>query len=856
MTSAPSGLDAFIGEDRKAPESGATAPDGLDDFISPEINEQKYGGLSGAAKSFGLGVARSASFGLSDEFLVNAGLINPENIKAYREQNPISSGGGEVAGIVGALLAPEGGALAELAGPVRAVSELGVGAAKGVKALAPATSTIGKILSQGSAFGIGSAVEGSFYGLGHAISEDALGDPDALGEKLMSHVGMGAITAGALGSLIGAGAVGIPAALENAGIKTEALRQAGENALIKASSLVSGKSVEDLQPLLKGVFTKEGAAVRKNAIEGFAEREKSAEKFASNLSEVNDSMAAAQKKYYQGSRTEEVTKLMERVPYDQSFDAAVDLSGKLKSVTKAMREEPEIYSSTGRVKKLENISEGLERRLSESKTSEDVYHAMNDAKGQIQWLTKWDGVPVSSEADTVNAIKSVGREFRIHLEDAAVYGEAGARQGALNSAYSDFVSAQKNMLQSFGRKLKSGEVKIDPAKVNSYFNQIGRPGAEIRQEIFDEYVKSASAFKDQMEASHANSVSHVDTNKLTELFNKTQAHASGAESELESVNQYKRLKTFGENSNVAGAVGIGAAAHMLGVPGAAISAAEAAYGIHSMLKHPSELVRVLSNVERAAMKVTNSINKGASGIFKVQEMIAPVRTYGALKFASRDEKQSDHDKMNHKLSDLNANPEKMLDMLHEKTLPVYLAAPNTAQGVQGTMLRATQFLQQKLPGNNIPKAPLSPKYKPSDSELSKWHKYFSIVENPTKALDQVASGTIVPETMETLSVVYPKMLQEMRMAVTDKLTETMGKEIAIPYRTKLALSLFLGSDMVNSLNPKSMLATQNMLATATMAHDAQEQGQMSGVNKKSLGKINKSNSLLTDSQSSAQRQEA
>lgn len=85
------------------------------------------------------------------------------------------------------------------------------------------------------------------------------------------------------------------------------------------------------------------------------------------------------------------------------------------------------------------------------------------------------------------------------------------------------------------------------------------------------------------------------------------------------------------------------------------------------------------------------------------------------------------------------------------------------------------------------------------------------------------------------------------------MTEAVAKKQVIPYRTKLSLSLFLGSDLVNSLEPVNMLSAQNTLATATMEKQAQQQSQMASVNKKSLDKMNKPNRLLTAQQSASQR---
>lgn len=256
-------------------------------------------------------------------------------------------------------------------------------------------------------------------------------------------------------------------------------------------------------------------------------------------------------------------------------------------------------------------------------------------------------------------------------------------------------------------------------------------------------------------------------------------------------------------------------------------------------------VESLSLIERTAAKMGREISNAASKIFSDKAL-------ERLPIIVPQMKKEKHDNFQPKLSDLNADPQKMLDHLTTNTDVLHEAAPKTAQAAQGAMIRATQFLQAKLPGNNIPQAPLSPKYEPSSSEIAKWHKYFSAVENPTNALHEVAMGTIVPETMETLSTVYPKLLSEMQMAVTDKMTDAIAKKRAIPYRTKLSLSMFLGSDLVNSLDPKSMLATQNTLATATLAKQAQET-QMGSANQKNVGKMKSSNRLLTASQKSAER---
>lgn len=192
--------------------------------------DQTYGqGLANPLKAAAAGAARGATFGLSDQAMTKSGLVRPETLSGLKKANPIASTTGEVGGVLGMALAPElglAGAAGEgaeaaagasrLLNPVKAVSELGSAASDAASPIAgriagavadpEAHALANRMIQKGLAHGLGSAVEGAAYGLGQSVSEDALGDPDALGEKLVSNVGLSAIFAGGLGGIFGAGA--------------------------------------------------------------------------------------------------------------------------------------------------------------------------------------------------------------------------------------------------------------------------------------------------------------------------------------------------------------------------------------------------------------------------------------------------------------------------------------------------------------------------------------------------------------------------------------------------------------------------------------------------------------------------
>lgn len=167
----------------------------------------EFGGDLNEAKTFLESAAGTASMGLSRHLENHLGLTTPEAQRMRHETNPEAALAGDVAGVAGSLM------FGNEATPIKALSKIGHGVSEAAfpaasklasKIVNPETSPIiSKILAKGGAGGLGSAVEGAAFGLGQSINEDALGDPNALGEKLISNVGYGFTIGGGLGVLLG-----------------------------------------------------------------------------------------------------------------------------------------------------------------------------------------------------------------------------------------------------------------------------------------------------------------------------------------------------------------------------------------------------------------------------------------------------------------------------------------------------------------------------------------------------------------------------------------------------------------------------------------------------------------------------
>lgn len=920
----------FIPDNQFKPDSAATqvaAPDGSADFI-PDSNfisdEQKYGDTKGELKAAILGALRSASFGLSDEFLTRTGAMKPEDLKAYKEQNPNATTAGEVGGVLGAVLAPETGIARLLSAPIKAVSKLGGAIAEAATPVAESIAgriagaetspVINKILSQAGSMGVGSAVEGAVYGLGQSITEHALGDPDLNAESVLANVGAGAITGGALGSLFGGIKGGVqekfPRFLSEETVK--GIAEGDHRSLIEGSDIANPEKEGILNGLTKlksdAVEIRQAAVDLDNApvLPGMISDSKMVQKAQDSLLNGPPTMSSLKAQQMATEGFEKASQATEKVLGADMDITKASLGDTLKGVVSESVEAQakpinELYDQlkseyqtlpvsdralkqvAANIKKIEDvplspqarsIAEGVADRLQSIKTVDDLKRL----KSIINQELGFSATPIQKRVTAIigdklatleenSIVRFAQNEMKTSAAKDRILRLLDERE-AVNAQYSVFRDKIERLGEAMGRKRVHGAQdfldhieSMTPEKIadklaaknNSKF--LDWFSAEFPQgmESISQYQKGLirnAAMKDG-EFNIRRAMSEID--KMPHEY-KQKIFTAEELKKLDSVKKY--TQAFPKNFNPSGTSNADTFRHFFGGPlGAAVSNIRD-FAIEGFIRgatsgeQTKSFIAGLTKIEKTAAKTAKSVNLGVNAIFS-QERNSSGKGYVAVSAIDRREQ---HNKNQPEISQYSQDPQKLIDKLHADTENMAQIAPKTAQAAQQTMARAVQFLNSKLPGAGIPQKPLSAQYRPSDTELAKWHKYFSAVDSPTQILNSVARGTIVPEEVEAVSAVYPKLMHQMQVAVTDKMTTNIAKNKSLPYKTKMALSMFLGTDLVDSLNPVSILATQNMMTTATQAKMQQEQ--MSVVNKKNVGKIEKSNSFLTPMQRSAQRMDA
>ncbi len=232
---------------------------------------------------------------------------------------------------------------------------------------------------------------------------------------------------------------------------------------------------------------------------------------------------------------------------------------------------------------------------------------------------------------------------------------------------------------------------------------------------------------------------------------------------------------------------------------------------------------MLARVSRQAENAAHLLQENAKAIFATGYSAAK-KSLGLIgsklapaKEAKLKDKAADQSKFKDvfaKINEIGLDPDKMITHLENATASLYPHAPNISQGVHAAAVRATQFLAEKIPVMP-PRGPLSQKsYDPSPTEIAQFERYYNVIEDPMLALHQVKMGTILPETTEALSVVFPKMYDQMKLAVLNEATNVLNKRGHIPFHIKQSISMFLGEAMDSSLSPESIQANQLAFAQA------------------------------------------
>ncbi len=742
------------------PTQSAVAPDHTgQDFDSLMSDEDKYGTMSQQLKTAAEGAAQGVAGPLAPLAETQMGLAKPEDIRLRAETNPITHYGAEALGLVLPAVVTSGQSAAARAGlesfgqALPALSQLGLVESAGKvvsEHLAPYLGTnIAAKVGTAAAKGF---VENALIAGSDEVSRMILQDPNQSAETALSAIGLSGVLGAGIGvvSPLWTAVLGEKAGQLAADFKAETMNQIANPDPVASMTEELSAHMQEMDKIGSETYGSHG--IRAEAIEKLAP-------------EMHPGIPR---------QTQE---------FDEAFNRAIDKLGE--------RSDPNVGLLQDRYKAWKSQANATDPA--------DIFTAHQNAKRALQEDAGYSKLPSLQERPYINAVKSLAHDFKTGLEDKSVWGKVADIQASLNDATSTFIRATKDFKSLMTTKVM-GQIEVDPSKVNTYLNQLGKPNAEIKATKLKNYLDAS----EQLKASVARIYDKlgVESPVLPTPLNTTMASLEhptlGAK--LSQAFLGKSLTGPGAGAAVGGLLG-----HLVGHGelGAIVGAHALGPFFNSVL--PAIAKSVVSKEAsgsgiKAAIDYASHVAKGASAVSKASKAVFKTGSEAIAKELLRD---SDRAKIEKAVKAMQSNPMGFAN--RDSKLSNYM--PEHGAAVSQATATALSYLQSLHP-DQTKQAPLDSKPVPSTVTISDYNNAIQIAQNPLNMMIRIKDGTITPSDIKHLSSMYPSLYQAMAKELNNEMTNRVAKGELIPYKTRIGLSAFLGQPLDSTMTPSYIASAQ------------------------------------------------
>lgn len=725
-------------------------PSGMEEYGK----EEKYGTLEQQLKGAAEGAAETLTFGTSTGAERALGIATPEDIRGRKEVG-IGHTTGEIAGLLAGV------------GAVGAIGKLGRGAAALSGLGAEGASTASRI----GAHAIDAATQMAALQTGSEVSKMLSDDPNQSVGTAAANVGLAGLMGGAGGAAMGAVS---PLWKATVGNKVGQL----------AEDFKARMNYNIENPNLPEAMTEE-LTNHYNKIKGLAD-----EVYGPQGLKAQD-IAASMPKEMSSAMTGQAKELLDMA------------QGKIAN----MVSKPNSYPPRLASKLMDDINGFSEAVQHPEATPGSIFNAAQDLKQTLQGYSKFDKFvkPFEEAYDFVRDSKELASKFRGALEDSKVWGKAAARQQAINKAFVEFKPALADFERRFTTKL-SGEPTIDPGKINTYMNQLGKPNAEIKQQMLKNFLDASDKYEDVIAKTHANLGMDSPIPPTPLVIARGSLGKIPAGAQMADYLFKKGLSDLGgKTAGAAVGAGIG---HMVGAPG--IGALVGGHALGPFFSHvlPS-LVKPLMNTAshaeglKSAVDYAMAVSKGETALNKsVKSLFEPG---GEVLNESQRPNESNREKIHKTLKAARVNDTSMVGP--ESKLGIYF--PRHAIVVAQTAANASNYLNSLRP-NADPQRPLDSKVPPSAVEKAIYNNALDIAHQPLIVLDKIKQGSVTPEDLKHLQNLYPGQYARIADKITAEIIKIKANGDSVPYKTRIGLSMFMAQPLDSTMTPGSILSAQPM----------------------------------------------
>lgn len=863
----------FIPDSQFVPDAPSPAPQSQQapDFIPEDqftSDEDKYGSPTEQAKAFLEGAASSATFGASTGVETALG-ANPQDIRLRRENNPITYGVGQVAGLAGSAVAmPELGAAKILGGAGEAAAALTGLGGKGAS-----------VVSQLGADAVKGAFEGMLFQGGDEISKAFTADPNQTAHSAIVDLGLSTVMGGILGPVFGMAARKLGTgsafeALDSGKIAPESQTgsfvsevdqpkmQAGDfETSIKNSDILSEPEkkgiIEGLReqkpdaPEIKAAADRLGAPV----LEGMTSASKAVQRAEDSLINGAPTYSGLKRQgLYKNAYGKASAAAESTLANDSNLSKAElgnvmkqNLTNQIEEQTKPINDLYNIIKQTHDMIPVDrselpqlakDISEIQELRLSPSspegalanRVSKELQNiqSVDDVKSYKSILNRSISPTASSGEKRMasvlsdklselenSSIEKFAKDMATTPEQEQLIKQVIDQRTQANAQYKGLIEKVQTLAQQLGRKRIYGPQDainfiddLAPEKItdrlfykgNSEFLKFFKEEFPVEMQLMQGYQKNVLK-----EA--ASTTGEFIPKKLFNQVNKLEPEIQKSifsDKELQRLQDSETyLRSFPKDFNPSHTAHESAFRQffehgLTGAGGAAVANARD-FAIVRFIKafgssnNPD--IKQASFLAKATIKGFNAGNKAIKSI--VSDTGPAISSIAAAQIPTEKERK----KLDNQVSQYIANPQDMMKIGQDLPVPEYSSA------FSATAARAVQYLSAMKP-STAKLGPLDPDRVPSKAEEAKYNRALDIAQKPLIVLQSVKTGNITPQDVTTFQSIYPDLYQRFASKMNQEIVEHTNKGKTIPYKSRLSMSLFLGTNLDSTMTPQAILAAQ------------------------------------------------
>jgi hypothetical protein len=775
------------------------------------------------------GAARGATLGLSD---VLARAVGGEEAADYLARleaaNPEASMVGDVVGSVAPVLASGGlglearagtgllrGALGAVGAPTRALAGLSeaVGGAVGRR-------LGGGLLARGVGVGVEGAIEGGVGEIGRMLSERALGtgDPDLTAEMVLARLGTGALMGGAAGGLLGTGAAALArGARATTDAASDVLRRGWGDAVgtelsptvARAWSAIADAGEGGADAIRRfGSLGEEGRRLRRLIESGDEIYEAGTRNIGARISTMEEAQARVFRYWREGLRTDELVDLVDGSLIEAQATSARSLAAGLRDRAEALATDFAGSTVGGRARGLRG---SLDRRIADielaiargdARSSAEINGALNAIKRDV------DAMVAASEGmgPAAAALRDSNDALRRSLEDAGIWGgRAATAQREINEAFSSWLTTRQRFAQQFTVRgaSEAGRADFNPylaipeansSAIRGFLGGVGTAANETSERTFRESVEAADRLLEVMNRNlsldPAARAAVGDARRASEGLLDTYRRVRSDASDL---NQWRALES---NRSVGRQVVGGFIGSALGGPLGALAATAAT--------SPAQIIRGMGLLERWTSGAAGDISASLGRFMRAgRDAVAPAarrtRTAAVLGTVRAYQERT------RRLEEEAATPRRAVERITAGTAGMDVA-PSTRNAMIATATRANAYLSRVRPTMAVPGELVPNRNRaPSRSDMARFLRVARVVDEPLTLLEDLANGTISPDSVAAVREVYPRLYEHIRSEAVRYAAEEGD---ALPYDRRVLLGVLLDAPTVPSLVPAVMAQMQ------------------------------------------------